>query len=83
MRAAVPTGTVLFVTTIASGRKCGARESTTFHRIDKSAEPSIAGGVPTAKNTMRAVLTAASRSVVKCNRAASKLRDTNSESPGS
>ena len=66
--ALVPTGTVLLMTTIASWRKCGAMSSTTAHRADRSAAPSSACGVPTARNTSLAAPTAAARSVVKCSR---------------
>jgi hypothetical protein len=83
MRAAVPTGTVLLVMTMASRRRCGAMASTTENSALKSADPSAAGGVPTAKNTSRAGLIAAGVSVVKCNRSASKLRTTSSSRPGS
>ena len=83
MRAAVPTGTVLLVTTMASRRKCCAMLSTTASSAVKSADPSVAAGVPTARKTSFAVLMAEGASVVKCSRSASTLRTTSSARPGS
>ena len=54
--ALVPTGTVLFVTTIDSRARCGASCSMTRHKLDRSAEPSEAGGVPTARKISCGVL---------------------------
>jgi len=83
MPAQVPTGTVLFVTTTASARRCGPIDSTTCHRAVRSAEPSTAGGVPTARNTTSAAPIAAAVSVVNRSRPARAFRSTSSSSPGS
>ena len=48
----------------------------------RSAEPSSAGGVPTAMKTMVPSATALAASVVKCNRPAAALRSTSSLRPG-
>ena len=80
---AVPTGTVLFVTT----RICffifrptvRATSSTYF----KSALPSSSGGVPTALNKTSTSSRHSVRSVVKCNLPACWLRWTISSRPGS
>ena len=50
LRAFVPTGTVLLVTTIGVGAAGAARcSSTTVHSADRSAAPSSLCGVPTAR----------------------------------
>ena len=61
----------------------GRARSTTAQRAERSAEPSSAGGVPTARKTSRAVFAAAARSVVKCSRPPATLRATSSARPGS
>ena len=83
MPAHVPTGTVLFVTTIAAGARCGAIASTTFQRAVRSAEPSALGGVPTARKTTSASAIAVAVSVVNRSRPARAFRSTSSSSPGS
>ena len=83
MPAFVPTGTVLLVITMASAGRCGASESTTAHSAERSAEPSSELGVPTARKTSLALLTALAKSVVKLSRLAATLRCTSSVSPGS
>ena len=79
----MPTGTVLFRTTIASAAKCGAKLSTTCQTNERSALPSAAGGVPTAMKINCASATASARLVVNRSRPAAALRETNSASPGS
>ena len=83
MPAQVPTGTVLLVTTSAVALRRGAIDPTTFQSADRSAEPSGAGGVPTARNTTSALPIAAAASVVKASLPASTLRSTSSSRPGS
>ena len=83
MPAQVPTGTVLFVTTTACGGRWGAIESITFQSAERSAEPSAAGGVPTARKTTSAFWIAAGASVVNFSRPAAAFRSTISSRPGS
>ncbi len=74
MDALVPTGTVLLVTTTASGLRSAAIVLTTVHKAVKSAAPSWALGVPTARKTRSADRTAWEEFVVKCNLSADRLR---------
>ena len=65
---AVPTGTVLFVTTTSSRVMCRPIVSATASTCRRSAEPSSSGGVPTAMNTTLAAHRRRPTSVVKVSR---------------
>ena len=80
---AVPTGTVLFVTTTISRDMCRPIVSATPSTCERSADPSSSGGVPTAMNTTSAACTDAATSVVKRRRPCDWLRSTRASRPGS
>jgi hypothetical protein len=72
-RAAVPTGTVLFVMTMRSPSMAFPMERATESTCWRSADPSSPGGVPTAMKRMRDFRTASATSVVKTRRPASRF----------
>ncbi len=82
IRALVPTGTVLLVTTMRIARRGAAQ----FDRPrptgwTRSAEPSAAGGVPTASSTIRLTRTVPARSVVNCRRPTARFRPASFRKP--
>jgi len=80
---AVPTGTVLLVTSSVYLRMLRPKVRATSSTYLRSAEPSSSGGVPTAEKTTSTWSRHEQRSVVKCSRPAPTLRATSSSSPGS
>ena len=66
-----------------SGVSTSASWSATFQRARRSAEPSTADGVPTAKKITSASSAPSLRLVVNCSRPARTFRRTRSERPGS
>jgi hypothetical protein len=80
---AVPTGTVLFVTTTFVSFMCRPIVVATASTCFRSADPSSSGGVPTAMKTTSARSTAAPTSVVNASRPSRWLRTTIGSSPGS
>lgn len=81
--AAVPTGTVDFVTTTISRVMCRPITRATSSTWRRSAEPSSSGGVPTAMKTTSAPAIALPTSVVNARRSWRWLRSTSCSSPGS
>ena len=82
-RAAVPTGTVLLVTTILPPFMARAMSSATAKTWLRSAPPSDTWGVPTAMKTASACVTASARSVEKESLPSRVLRSISSSSPNS
>ena len=80
---AVPTGTVLLVTTSTYLFIFCPIVRATSSTYERSALPSSLGGVPTAQNTIDTSSRHPLSEVVKCNRPAFTLRSTISSSPGS
>ena len=80
---AVPTGTVLLVTTKIYLFMYLPTVRATSNTYFKSALPSSSGGVPTAENKTSTSSRHSFNSVVKCKRPACILRATNSSKPGS
>ena len=80
---AVPTGTVLLVTSTVYFLMLRPNARATSSTYFRSAEPSSSGGVPTAEKTTSTLSRQSVNSVVKCRRPSSTLRLTSSSSPGS
>ena len=80
---AVPTGTVLLVTSTVYFLMLRPNVRATSSTYFRSAEPSSSGGVPTAEKTTSTLSRQSVSSVVKCRRPSSTLRLTSSSSPGS
>ena len=80
---AVPTGTVLLVTSTLNLSIFLPKVRATAFTAVRSADPSSSGGVPTAQNTASTSLRHSSRDVVKLRRPAATFRSTSSLSPGS
>ena len=80
---AVPTGTVLLVTTTMYLLRCWPMVRATCNTYLRSALPSSSGGVPTAEKTICCSLRTLSKEVVKRRRPALTFLSTNSSRPGS
>ena len=83
IRSAVPTGTVLLVAMTLKPFMFSPTVAATAKTADRSAEPSAAGGVPTAMKTTSAPRMAAATSVEKRRRPALAFLAMRASSPGS
>ena len=79
----MPTGTVLFVTTILAPFMARAISSATANTWLRSAPPADTWGVPTAMKMVSACLTASARSVENDSLPSRVLRSISSSSPSS